>query len=55
MDMKRKPRAAKPTPDDLRQSRRFIDAAKAASVDESGERFDEAFKKIVPEKRGAAD
>jgi hypothetical protein len=41
----------KPKPDDPKQSARFIDAAKQAGVDESGEGFEKAFKKIVPEKR----
>ena len=43
----------KRTPEDNpAQSARFIEAAKRAEVDESGERFDEAFKRIVrPEKR----
>jgi hypothetical protein len=38
-------------PDDPEQSKRFIDAAKKAGVDESGDAFDKAFKKIVPERR----
>jgi len=41
----------KPKPDDPEQSARFVDAAKRAGVDESGEAFDKAFKKLVPEKR----
>ena len=44
----------RPKPDDPEQSRRFIDAAKEAGVDETGEAFDKAFKKLVPEKRHAA-
>ena len=44
--MSRKPPL--PKPDDPAQSKRFIDAAKRAEVDESGKKFDEAFKKIVP-------
>jgi|HubBroStandDraft_1064217.scaffolds.fasta_scaffold248060_2 hypothetical protein len=42
--------APKPKPDDAEQSRRFIDAAKEAGVDESGKVFEKAFKKIAPEK-----
>jgi hypothetical protein len=45
--------APKPKPDNPAQSQRFIDAAKEAGVDETGEGFDKAFKKIVPEKRAA--
>ena len=41
----------KPKPDDPAQSARFIEAAKRAEVDESGEAFAKAFKKIVPQKR----
>jgi hypothetical protein len=42
--------APKPAPDDPPQSQRFIDAAKEAGVDASGDGFDKAFKKIVPAK-----
>ncbi len=45
------PTKPKPKPDDLAQSKRFTDAAKAAGVDASGEAFDKAFKQIVREKR----
>ena len=41
----------KPKPDDPEQFARFKEAAKEAGVDESGERLDAAFKKIVPAKR----
>lgn len=41
----------KPKPDDPEQFARFLEAAKAAGVDESGETFERAFKKVVPEKR----
>ena len=40
----------KPTPDDAVQFDRFKQAAKEAGLDETGERFEKAFKKIVPEK-----
>ena len=38
-------------PDDPDQSTRFKKAAKEAGLDETGERFEEAFGKLVPEKR----
>jgi hypothetical protein len=41
----------KPKPDDAVQSARFIEAAKRAEVDRTGEGFEKAFKKIAPEKR----
>lgn len=47
-------KAPKPKPDDATQSARFIEAAKAAEVDETGEAFERAFKVIVPEKKRAA-
>ena len=37
----------KPKQDNPAQSQRFIDAAKEAGVDETGEAFDKAFKKII--------
>jgi hypothetical protein len=40
-----------PKPDDAEQSARFIEAAKAAEVDETGEAFERAVKLIVPEKK----
>lgn len=40
----------KPRPDNPEQSARFIEAAKAAQVDETGEAFERAFKRIVPPK-----
>ena len=42
--------ATKPKPkrDDAEQSRRFIDAAKKAGVDETGAVFDAAFERIIP-------
>ncbi|HXM18335.1 MAG TPA: hypothetical protein VN934_05940 [Candidatus Tumulicola sp.] len=36
---------------DMAQARRFIDKAKELGCDESGESFEQAFKKIVPPKR----
>ncbi|WP_297695911.1 hypothetical protein [Phenylobacterium sp.] len=41
----------KPKPDNPEQSKRFIDAAKEAGVDERGKNFERAFKKIVPSNR----
>ena len=41
----------KPKPDDPAQSARFIEAAKRAEVDELGEKFDKAFKKVVIDTR----
>lgn len=43
----------KSRPDNPAQSQRFIDAAKEAGVDETGDTFDKAFKKIIPEKRAS--
>ncbi|HXQ10114.1 MAG TPA: hypothetical protein VN805_03850 [Caulobacteraceae bacterium] len=42
-----KGRPRNPEPDDPKQSARFIEAAKAVGVDESGDAFDKAFKKIT--------
>ncbi len=39
--------------DDPEQSKRFIDAAKAAGADETEEGADKAFKKVVPKVRPA--
>lgn len=36
---------------DAKQSERFIQAAKAAGVDETGKSFERAFKKVVPAKK----
>jgi hypothetical protein len=44
---KRKP---KPKPDDPAQSKRFIEAAKKAEVDETGKAFEAAFKQIAPQR-----
>ena len=43
---KRKP----PDPNEKPQRERFIEAAKEVGVDESGEEFERAFKRIVPPK-----
>ena len=45
----------KPKPDDPAQSARFIEAAKRAEVDQTGEGFEKAFKKIVAPKRRPSD
>ena len=54
--MSKKPQ---PKPDNPAQSQRFIDAAKEAGVDETGEGFDRAFKRVVPKSapkpKGAID
>ena len=44
----------KPKPDDPAQSKRFIEAAKAAGVDETGQGFARAFEKVVPVKSAQA-
>ena len=41
----------RPKPDDPKQFARFLEAAKEAQVDETGETFRRNFEKIVPEKR----
>jgi hypothetical protein len=41
------PRKPAPKPDDQKQSERFIEAARKAEADESGERFERVFEKIV--------
>lgn len=45
--MARKP---KPKPDDPEQSKRFIEGAREAEVEEAPEAFERAFKKIVTSK-----
>jgi hypothetical protein len=47
---KRKKRKRKGGPDNPAQSRRFIEAAKALGVDESGEAFRKALDRLVPKK-----
>ena len=41
------PRKPKPQPDDPEQSKRFIEAARAAETDDSPEEFERVFKKVV--------
>lgn len=38
--------------DERPQSERFKETARQLGVDESGDKFEQAFKKIVPEKKG---
>lgn len=40
-----------PPPDDPKQSRRFIDAAKEAGVDETGEAFERAITRVIGKER----
>jgi hypothetical protein len=51
-----KPTSPKPPrkqkPDNPEQFKRFVEAARKAGVDESGEAFEHAFEKIVPPKSG---
>jgi hypothetical protein len=44
------PKKAKPKPNltDKKQSERFIETARELGADESGGRFDSAFRKLVP-------
>jgi hypothetical protein len=46
------PKSAKP--DDREQSKRFIETAKEVGADEDAEALERAFKRIVPQKRGAS-
>lgn len=46
--MKKQP---KPPPDTKPQRKRFIEAARKIEVDETGEEFERAFRKIVPQKK----
>lgn len=46
--MARKPKAVRPG--EKTQGERFVEAAREAGVDETGEVFERAFKKIVPPK-----
>lgn len=52
--MTRMPRKPKPQPDNPEQSKRFIDAAKKAGVDQSGETFNQAFRRVTGPKPDAA-
>lgn len=47
---KRRKRKPKGEPDNPAQSQRFIEAAKALGVDESGKAFEGAMDKIAPKK-----
>ncbi|WP_182482284.1 hypothetical protein [Henriciella barbarensis] len=44
------PKKKEPSKDEKPQSQRFVDAAKEAEADESGEEFERAFRKIVKRK-----
>jgi hypothetical protein len=44
-------RKKKPIPDDPEQSAKFIEYAKQVETEETGERFEEAMKKIAKAKR----
>lgn len=44
------PKKIKAKPKEKSQRERFIEAARRAEVDETGEAFERAFKKIVPPK-----
>lgn len=44
------PKEKKPDKDEKPQKQRFIDAAKESGADPTGDMFERAFKKIVPEK-----
>ena len=46
---------AKPKTDEKSQKERFIEQARKSEADESGEAFERAFKKILPEQRGQRD
>ncbi len=37
-------------PDDLEQSKRFVEAAKKLEAEQTGKAFAQAFKKVVPKK-----
>ena len=44
------PKTKPPNPSEKPQRERFIEAAREVGVDESGEEFERAFKRIVPPK-----
>jgi hypothetical protein len=52
---RRKRRSAKGKPDNPAQSKRFMEAAKALGVDESGKAFKDAMDKIAPKKPKGGD
>ncbi len=45
------PKSEKPKSDDAKQSERFMEAARKIEADESGKKFEQAFKKIAPRKK----
>ncbi len=49
------PRKPARKPDDPEQSKRFIEKAREIEVDESGEAFERAFKKIIPPRTDSAE
>jgi hypothetical protein len=51
MQSKIKPKTTKPKEDDKEQSARFIATARELDVEKSGKKFDEAFAKIVTERK----
>ena len=50
MQSKTKPKTTKPKEDDKEQSARFITTARELAVDESGEQFEEAGRRILKSK-----
>jgi len=48
---KAKPKRKSPKGTDKRQSARFIEAARKLGIEETGEKFEQVFRKIVPEKK----
>jgi hypothetical protein len=48
------PRKPSPPPDDPEQSKRFIEAARAAGTDEDPEAFERVFERVVRPKRPTA-
>ena len=48
---KAKPKRKKPKNTDKEQSERFIETARILEADENADKFERAFKKIIPEKR----
>ncbi len=48
------PKKKPPPPDEKPQRERFIEAAREAGVDETGEAFERAFRKVVPPKKAGA-
>lgn len=50
MHSKTKPKTIKPKDEDKDQRERFIKAARAIGVDESGREFEKGLKRILPQK-----